>query len=67
MPTKRKTLKFEDLAPANGEIRDAVFGWCTTGHHENCRVEFPGHKCNCECHGEANAASKPKRRRKVPD
>jgi hypothetical protein len=28
----------------------ALFGWCMTGHHKNCIVEFPEHRCACACH-----------------
>lgn len=37
-----------------GEEKLTMFGWCSTGHHEGCRVEFPGHKCSCDCHGGSN-------------
>lgn len=33
-----------------GEEKYTMFGWCSTGHHGGCAVEFPGHKCLCECH-----------------
>lgn len=28
-----------------------LFGWCMTGHHDGCIIEFTGHTCNCNCHG----------------
>lgn len=28
-----------------------LFGWCMTGHHDACILEFPGHACKCVCHG----------------
>jgi len=34
------------------------FGWCTTGHHDKCRVSFfssfdqKEHACKCDCHKE---------------
>lgn len=46
---KRKTVDAPIVV--EGEERLTVFGWCSTGHHEGCRVEFPGHRCSCECHG----------------
>lgn len=33
-----------------GEEKLVMFGWCSTGHHEGCRVEFTGHRCSCDCH-----------------
>lgn len=35
------------------EEREAMFGWCLTGHHETCIIGFPGYKCACKCHKEA--------------
>jgi hypothetical protein len=32
------------------EVSMTIFGWCSTGHHDGCRVEFPGHRCSCKCH-----------------
>jgi hypothetical protein len=35
-----------------GEEKFVMFGWCSTGHHDGCKVEFPGHRCSCGCHKE---------------
>lgn len=48
---KKKTLDLHVPIVIEGEYKYAIFGWCATGEHEGCRVEFPGHKCLCECHG----------------
>jgi hypothetical protein len=40
-----------------GEESLSVFGWCSTEYHEACIVEFPGHKCKCECHGGSDEQS----------
>jgi hypothetical protein len=46
---KRKPL--DDTPVVTGaEERRSLFGWCITGHHEICIVEFPGHRCGCQCH-----------------
>lgn len=34
-----------------GEEKWVRFGWCSDGHHGGCRIEFPGYRCKCECHG----------------
>ena len=38
-------------------IKTTRFGWCTTGHHDQCRVSFVDwakndNVCSCECHVE---------------
>jgi hypothetical protein len=33
------------------EERTAMFGWCSTGHHDTCVVRIPRYKCACKCHG----------------
>jgi len=38
------------IVATNGEVRYAMFGWCSTGHHDKCIVEFTGHRCSCKCH-----------------
>lgn len=35
----------------SGSEKESIFGWCSTGHHKGCQVEFTGHMCVCECHG----------------
>jgi hypothetical protein len=37
----------------------SLFGWCATGHHDGCRVEYENWvakgqmiRCECECHGQ---------------
>jgi hypothetical protein len=45
---KRKTIDVPIVV--EGEEKLTMFGWCSTGHHEGCRVEFPGNRCSCECH-----------------
>jgi hypothetical protein len=49
----KKTTKKTVDAPiyVAGEEKLVMFGWCSTGHHEGCATEFPGHRCKCECHG----------------
>ena len=34
-----------------GEEKLVMFGWCSTKQHEDCVIEFTGHKCVCDCHG----------------
>jgi len=46
---KRKTVDAPIVI--EGEEKYTMFGWCSTGHHKGCVVEFPGNKCACECHG----------------
>lgn len=48
MVPKRKTIDVPIVV--EGEEKLTMFGWCSTGHHEGCRVEFPGNRCSCECH-----------------
>lgn len=49
----KKTTKKTLDAPIYlaGEEKLVVFGWCSTKQHEDCVIEFTGHKCKCECHG----------------
>lgn len=54
MPPRKKNLSLEDFAQKDGAIKFVLFGWCTTRQHEKCRIKFPGHKCNCECHSGRN-------------
>ncbi len=28
----------------------ALYGWCLDGHHANCLVQAPEHRCGCICH-----------------
>lgn len=51
----------------------ANFGWCATGHHAGCRVEFENWavkgemtKCECECHGNREAAEEHDRGADLP-
>lgn len=30
----------------------AKFGWCITGHHDQCYINTEFNKCSCECHME---------------
>ena len=30
----------------------AKFGWCITGHHDQCQLKTSFNRCSCECHGE---------------
>lgn len=48
--SKRKTTNAPIADYVAGEEKLVMFGWCSTGHHEGCRFEFPGHRCSCECH-----------------
>ena len=48
---KRKTKVSDVPIVVEGEYKYAIFGWCGAGQHDGCRVEFPGHRCSCECHG----------------
>lgn len=34
----------------HNSIKLTKFGWCITNHHTVCILEFPGHRCSCECH-----------------
>jgi hypothetical protein len=52
---KRKTVDVPIVV--EGEEKLTVFGWCSTGHHGGCRVEFPGNRCSCECHEEKTYGS----------
>jgi hypothetical protein len=36
----------------SGDARETIFGWCCTGQHKDCIVEFVGHTCVCTCHKE---------------
>jgi hypothetical protein len=27
-----------------------VFGWCITGHHDECWITTADQSCDCECH-----------------
>ncbi len=45
---KRKVVNAPTVV--EGEEKLTMFGWCSTGHHDGCRVEFPGHRCSCKCH-----------------
>lgn len=51
---KRKRIDAPSVEYKEGEEKAVMFGWCSTGQHESCRVEFPGHRCSCECHQESN-------------
>ena len=49
------------------------FGWCSTGHHSGCTVEFENWavkgemiKCECECHGNRKAAEEHDRGADLP-
>lgn len=33
-----------------GEERTAMFGWCSTGHHDTCVLRIPRYRCSCKCH-----------------
>jgi hypothetical protein len=35
----------------SGSDSNSMFGWCSTGQHQLCIIEFTGHRCSCECHG----------------
>jgi hypothetical protein len=35
-----------------GGKKSVMFGWCMTDYHEGCILEFPGHRCSCECHSD---------------
>lgn len=50
----KKTTKKTVDAPIYivGEEKYVMFGWCSTKQHDDCVVEFTGHKCVCACHGE---------------
>lgn len=48
MVPKRKAVDVPTVI--EGKYKYALFGWCTTAEHEGCRVEFPGHRCSCDCH-----------------
>ena len=60
MAASRKKPRIVDapIVYKEGEESWTVFGWCSTGHHEGCRVEFPGHKCSCDCHGGVDVQKK---------
>lgn len=49
-PRKKSKVVYAPIVVPAGEEKWVRFGWCSDGHHQGCRVEFPGHKCNCECH-----------------
>ena len=51
MPPKKKPKTVDaPIVVAPGEEKLVMFGWCSTGHHDGCRIEFTGHRCSCECH-----------------
>lgn len=43
------------------------FGWCSTGHHDQCRTSYyddwsatPGERvCSCDCHTEGTVSEEP--------
>ena len=50
MPPRRKsTVDVPNVDPSKPTAM-TVFGWCSTGHHVDCIVEFTGNKCICDCH-----------------
>lgn len=57
---KKKIVNAPIVEYKPGEEKLVMFGWCSTGHHSGCSIEFVGHKCSCQCHakgGESNDSS----------
>jgi hypothetical protein len=50
--TSRRSKSVDVPIYAVGEEKLVMFGWCSTKQHKDCVIEFTGHKCSCECHGE---------------
>ena len=50
VPKKKSRIVDAPTVYNAGEEKLVMFGWCSTRHHDGCRVEFPGHRCSCECH-----------------
>lgn len=51
--TKKKTATAEK--PIKGVKHNSKFGWCSTGHHNQCRTKYIDwnkieQECNCSCH-----------------
>ncbi len=47
---KREKINATTVEPEAGEERTAMFGWCSTGHHDGCVVTIPRYRCSCKCH-----------------
>jgi hypothetical protein len=55
MPPRKKAKAVDaPIVYVEGEESLSIFGWCSTEQHGECRIEFPGHKCSCECHRESD-------------
>ena len=52
MSEAKRKIKDATTVEVSGEEKLVMFGWCLTGHHDGCSVEFPRHRCACECHKE---------------
>jgi hypothetical protein len=50
MPPRKTKIVDVNTIDSSGSVAMTVFGWCSTGHHVDCRVEFTGNKCSCDCH-----------------
>lgn len=50
VPAKKRKVVDAPMVYREGEEKLVKFGWCSTGQDDKCRVEFPGHRCSCECH-----------------
>ena len=48
---RKKKVDVPTYDYVEGEEKLTMFGWCLTDQHSGCIVEFPGHRCSCECHG----------------
>ena len=51
------------MAVRNNSDRDVPFGWCITGHHSDCRVEYldwndKQRSCCCDCHNKPSKRAK---------
>ena len=47
----------EEKPAANARKYELKFGWCTDGHHHQCRVQYTDwnkieQECYCSCHKE---------------
>lgn len=47
--SERQNVNAPIIEEAGAEKR-VLFGWCMDGNDEECIVEFPKHRCSCECH-----------------
>ena len=52
MPPKKTRRESINL---DARKSNSKFGWCASGHHEQCRIKFTDwnkieQECNCNCH-----------------